>query len=344
MGTTLERPANIHTAKLAVMQEVGYCRKTRAAGLGYSFAGEAALIEALRPAMVDHGIVFGAVAYDIVGDTSYQTKAGASMRLVRVKGVFRFTHAPSGTHEDVVAFGEGADNGDKSLNKAMTGALKYALRQTFVIETGDDPDKYPSEPMAEPAREERPARVEEHRHVNGHSRPLSGNGSDAPAVRTPYERLLRPALHRAVKNHPDIWPDPRAVNDALLAEARPYGLGSLDSIKGCADEKLLAVLANVFDRESRPRGIEDAAPMTNNGAKPAEPTAVYREFAAGFAEAFGKPLSEGAEQWIVQRSVAKAYHIDTVEQLRQMASAEVAGKILADAVTAKSNRSSPATA
>src|SRR3990167_1905296 len=34
--------------------------------------------------------------------------------------------------------------GDKSVNKAMTGMLKYALRQTFLIETGDDPDTAPS--------------------------------------------------------------------------------------------------------------------------------------------------------------------------------------------------------
>ena len=46
---------------------------------------------------------------------------------------------------DVTAPGEGADSGDKSGNKANTCAYKYALRQTFVIETGDDPDEEASE-------------------------------------------------------------------------------------------------------------------------------------------------------------------------------------------------------
>ena len=36
------------------------------------------------------------------------------------------------------------DTGDKDSNKAMTAAFKYALRQTLMIETGDDPDKTPN--------------------------------------------------------------------------------------------------------------------------------------------------------------------------------------------------------
>ena len=36
--------------------------------------------------------------------------------------------------------GEGADVGDKAPYKAMTGALKYALLQSFLLSTGDDPE------------------------------------------------------------------------------------------------------------------------------------------------------------------------------------------------------------
>ena len=36
--------------------------------------------------------------------------------------------------------GEGADPADKSVCKAMTSALKYALLQSFLIATGDDPE------------------------------------------------------------------------------------------------------------------------------------------------------------------------------------------------------------
>ena len=36
--------------------------------------------------------------------------------------------------------GQGIDAGDKAPYKAMTGALKYALLQSFLLATGDDPE------------------------------------------------------------------------------------------------------------------------------------------------------------------------------------------------------------
>ena len=36
--------------------------------------------------------------------------------------------------------GQGLDAGDKAPYKAMTGALKYALLQSFLLATGDDPE------------------------------------------------------------------------------------------------------------------------------------------------------------------------------------------------------------
>ena len=57
---------------------------------------------------------------------------------------FTLTHTTSDTSIRVAAIGEGMDSGDKGFPKAQTNALKYALRQSFLIETGDDPDKYAS--------------------------------------------------------------------------------------------------------------------------------------------------------------------------------------------------------
>lgn len=135
---------NIYQAMAAVMEEVGYVKKQRSVGLNYSYAGEAALIEALRPAMVEHGVFVHVLRYFNVSQTSYTTAKGTEMTRTVLQAVIRFAHE-TGTFLDVESAGEGADSGDKSVNKAMTGAYKYALRQTFCIETGDDPDKYPSE-------------------------------------------------------------------------------------------------------------------------------------------------------------------------------------------------------
>ena len=48
---------DIYAALNAVMQEVGYVQKKRTAGLNYTFAGEAALIAAIRPELEAQGVV-----------------------------------------------------------------------------------------------------------------------------------------------------------------------------------------------------------------------------------------------------------------------------------------------
>ena len=136
---------DIGQAIAAVMAEVGYVQKETTAALRYSFASEAGLIHALRPAMVKHGIFcYVSAVLDVKQDT-FETAKGSVLNRATVRGTVRFTHASSGTSIDAHATGEGMDMGDKSVNKASTGMLKYALRQTFLIETGDDPDASPSE-------------------------------------------------------------------------------------------------------------------------------------------------------------------------------------------------------
>jgi len=133
---------DIHTAITAIMAQVGYVQKERKGGLAYSFAGEAALIAALRPWMVEQQVYAYVFAVLNKKVEHYETSKGTAMTSTTLDGVIRFVHAPSGTFIDSFATGEGADAGDKSSNKALTGAYKYALRQTFCIETGDDPDNF----------------------------------------------------------------------------------------------------------------------------------------------------------------------------------------------------------
>ena len=150
-------PKTIHPAINAIMQTVGYVQKKRTGKLNYAYAGEAALIAALRPAMVAHGVYMHPLKVVSLVQDTYTTSRGSTMNRTVINAIYRFTHADSGTSIDVFAIGEGADIGDKSANKASTGAFKYALRQTFMIETGDDPDKFPSEARGQPARKSSPA-------------------------------------------------------------------------------------------------------------------------------------------------------------------------------------------
>src|SRR6266851_7914873 len=64
----------------------------------------------------------------------------SSERIARIVMNYRFVDARSGEELTVRVAGEGADAGDKAPYKAMTGALKYALLQSFLLATGDDPE------------------------------------------------------------------------------------------------------------------------------------------------------------------------------------------------------------
>ena len=140
--STEKEVKSIHEAVAAIYSSInGYVQKTKSDGLRYSFASEADLIAKLRPAMVEHGVYVQVLEYRDVERTVVTTSKGASMNVCLLKAIVRFTHGPSGTYVDVQSLGEGADSGDKAGNKAMTCAYKYALRQTFCIETGDDPDR-----------------------------------------------------------------------------------------------------------------------------------------------------------------------------------------------------------
>ena len=145
---------SITEAKLAIMAEVGYCLKTKSAGLNYTYASESELIAALRPAMIENGVTLCPADCELVDSYTYETKRGTTMFVVRIKSRYKLVH-DSGTFEEIDVFGEGADMGDKALPKAMTCAYKYAIRQAFMIETGDDPDKFASQPAVSKAEEQK---------------------------------------------------------------------------------------------------------------------------------------------------------------------------------------------
>ena len=55
--------------------------------------------------------------------------------------LFTLTDMETGFYEESIIRGEGLDRGDKAGYKAYTGAIKYYLANTFLIPTGDDPEK-----------------------------------------------------------------------------------------------------------------------------------------------------------------------------------------------------------
>lgn len=174
-------------AKILVMAKVPYIQKERKQGLNYSFAGEAAILEKLHPALREAGLAWAVSGCELVASEQYTTKGGSSMNRVLVRATYTLTHAESGQAETIQSLGEGSDSGDKATSKAMTSALKYALRQTFLIETGDDPDHTPSE------QQER-----------GASRPAPQQRQPAPAAKPLWEDV--DAFFDRLKASGRAWP------------------------------------------------------------------------------------------------------------------------------------------
>lgn len=129
----------IHSAIAEIMSEVGGVAKTRKnESQNYKFRGIADITKACQPVMSKHGVHVTphAVLQETV--TERQTAKGGAMLHIRQQIEFRFYHA-DGSYFPCVTTGEAMDSGDKTSNKVMSAALKYALTQTFCIPE-EDPD------------------------------------------------------------------------------------------------------------------------------------------------------------------------------------------------------------
>jgi len=139
MATAAPPKATSLAAKLvAIMDEVGPIEKTGWNSFHrYKYLKEEDIINAVRPLLTKHGVaIIPNVLEEHVSDRT--TAKGATELLCRLKVEFTFVDIESQQQISVVTSGHGADAGDKAAYKAMTGALKYALRQVFMISEGGE--------------------------------------------------------------------------------------------------------------------------------------------------------------------------------------------------------------
>lgn len=122
-----------------IMQDVGFIEKARKnPQQGYAFRGIDDVYLALQAPLASHGVFF---APKVTAQTreERQTKSGTNMIYTVLTVEFSF-FAEDGSSFSVTTVGEAMDSGDKSANKAMSAALKYALLQLFCIPTEEDND------------------------------------------------------------------------------------------------------------------------------------------------------------------------------------------------------------
>lgn len=145
--------AKIYSAICGVMEDVGAVKKTDENTFDhYKYRGIDAVMNALQPAMVKHHIFVIPQVLEQVREDRMSRK-GEPMIYSVTKVQYRFT-ADDGSYVEAVVIGEAMDRGDKSMNKAMSAAFKYACFQTFCIPTEEMIDSETESPEIAPTEEQ----------------------------------------------------------------------------------------------------------------------------------------------------------------------------------------------
>lgn len=130
---------------------------------GYPYRGIDDVLNALHPLLAQYGVFPVPEVLECV-QTERDTR---NSRVLHTILTVRYTfYAEDGSSVATTVKGEGMDNGDKSMNKAMSAAFKYALIQIFAIPTAElldsERDSYdintqsvPSTSSAQPVSEQK---------------------------------------------------------------------------------------------------------------------------------------------------------------------------------------------
>jgi len=140
-GEHKQMSAKIATALHNVMAKVTYVQKGSENKFhGYKYVSEADLLEKLRPALIEEGLIL-IPSVEMVRPLDEHGNTVVDMR-------YEIVHKDGDVWPHVIRIsGCGNDRakngavGDKGLYKAITGANKYFLFKLFQIETGDDPER-----------------------------------------------------------------------------------------------------------------------------------------------------------------------------------------------------------
>lgn len=134
--------AKVYSAIAAVTADMGHegiGKGRRNQQQGYNFRGIDDVYNALSPVLAKHKLCIlpRILSRDVV---ERQSAKGGALFYTTVEAEFDFVSAEDGSKHVVRTFGEAMDSADKSTNKAMSAAYKYAAMQAFCIPTEGDND------------------------------------------------------------------------------------------------------------------------------------------------------------------------------------------------------------
>lgn len=107
---------------------------------GFAYRGIDDVMNTLKPLLAKHKVF---VTPEIMEQRREERQTSKGGNLIYSICTMKYTfYTDDGSHVSAVVIGEGMDSGDKSTNKAMSIAFKYACFQVFCIPTDEmkDPD------------------------------------------------------------------------------------------------------------------------------------------------------------------------------------------------------------
>jgi hypothetical protein len=159
--TVQEAWANV----MAEVRELG--KGDRNAQQGFNFRGVDATMNAVGPALRNHGVSVVPVAVTELRNSEYTTKGGTVMRDVMLVVSYAI-NGPAGDSMPGAAAGEASDAGDKATPKAMSVAYRTFLLQSLCLPTQEvDPDAESYQRGGGPSDEEREAQEKAQAYANG---------------------------------------------------------------------------------------------------------------------------------------------------------------------------------
>ncbi len=139
---TQEHPPHVYTAIAAVMADMtkeGISKASKNTQQGYAFRGIDAVYNALAPKLAAHGLcILPRVTAKEVAER--ESRNGGVLFYTRLTVEFDLVAAQDGSKHTICTVGEAMDSADKSSNKAMSAAFKYAAFMAFCIPTEGDND------------------------------------------------------------------------------------------------------------------------------------------------------------------------------------------------------------
>lgn len=162
---------NIHQKINAVMKEIEYLSKDdhiKFQNTNYKAISEEKVTSAVRLSMAKNGLTL------IPIEQTHEREGNLS--IVNVK--YKLTNIDNPQEFEIIAStGTGVDTQDKGVGKAMTYAFKYALLRSFMIPTGEDPDKVSSEELDTKLGKEQAGKLSDIVHKHSAAKEPAANGN-----------------------------------------------------------------------------------------------------------------------------------------------------------------------